>query len=87
MERADVTNADPHYSASSRNGGLHEAITKRIVALRKSLKVCKTATLRCSACWLVRDAMPKGFICDVGVCPKKFELITVLNGRPVVEAT
>jgi len=42
--------------------------------------------LRCAACLIVRAEAPENFVCKVGVCPKKFERIAMLNGQ-VIEAT
>jgi len=76
-------------AVSFRTGGLLEAPRwqnevktppRRVLIRRKTLRLRAQPVRRCPACLLVRDEVAAGFICAIGVCPRKFQLVTLISG-------
>lgn len=54
--------------------------THRVLTRRKTIE---QPLRRCKTCLLVADELPTGFVCRLTRCPRKFQIVRTLNGKPL----
>lgn len=58
--------------------------TKRVSRMRATLRLHARPVRRCRECLLVANEVAPDFVCEVGVCPHRFELVAMSpNGIPL----